>query len=63
MYYDKCPYCGANLDPGEKCDCREESTKKEQPQSARAVLVPQMDDCSSKPRLYYSREAAISQVF
>ena len=21
MYYWTCPYCGANLDPGEKCDC------------------------------------------
>ena len=23
MYYHKCLYCGDNLDPGEKCDCRE----------------------------------------
>lgn len=22
-YYKVCPYCGANLDPGEICDCRE----------------------------------------
>lgn len=21
--YRTCPYCGANLDPGERCDCRE----------------------------------------
>ena len=21
-YYRTCPYCGANLDPGELCDCR-----------------------------------------
>lgn len=21
-YYRVCPYCGAHLDPGEKCDCR-----------------------------------------
>ena len=21
MIYKKCPFCGANLDPGEKCDC------------------------------------------
>ncbi len=20
-YYLTCPYCGANLDPGERCDC------------------------------------------
>ena len=24
MGYRTCPYCGANLDPDEKCDCREE---------------------------------------
>lgn len=30
MAYDyKCPLCGANLDPSEKCDC-EESVKNEQ---------------------------------
>ena len=23
-YYNKCPYCHSNLDPGEKCECREE---------------------------------------
>ena len=22
-YYETCPYCGASLDPGEKCDCRQ----------------------------------------
>ena len=22
-YYWTCPYCGANLDPGEKCDCKD----------------------------------------
>lgn len=21
-YYHTCPYCGCNLDPGERCDCR-----------------------------------------
>ena len=25
-YYETCPYCGANLDPGEKCDCRQEES-------------------------------------
>ena len=29
-YYEPCPNCGANLDPGEKCDCR----KKEMPAGA-----------------------------
>lgn len=23
-YYWTCPYCDANLDPGEACDCRKE---------------------------------------
>ena len=26
-YYWTCPHCGANLDPGEKCDCRQASLK------------------------------------
>ena len=26
-YYWTCPYCGANLDPGEKCDCQENATE------------------------------------
>lgn len=24
-YYVTCPYCGANLDPGEHCDCEDKS--------------------------------------
>ena len=27
MYGYTCPDCGANLDPGEKCDCRKEEKK------------------------------------
>lgn len=23
MFYKTCPTCGANLDPGERCDCRQ----------------------------------------
>lgn len=23
-YYNVCPDCGCNLDPGEKCDCKKE---------------------------------------
>ncbi len=26
LYY-QCPDCGANLDPGEKCDCKETPSK------------------------------------
>lgn len=24
MYYNSCPICGANLNPGESCDCEEQ---------------------------------------
>ena len=26
MYYNTCPYCGANLDPNERCDCQLEGS-------------------------------------
>ena len=26
-YYRKCNYCGANLDPNEKCDCLDEKLR------------------------------------
>lgn len=30
MYYHTCPDCGANLDPGEHCDCgREEDNEQD----------------------------------
>ncbi len=29
MYNYKCPICGANLDPEEKCDCESEVTENE----------------------------------
>ena len=28
MYYHTCKFCGANLDPGEKCDCQMNTTEK-----------------------------------
>lgn len=27
-YFNTCPNCGSNLDPGEKCECEEEKTQK-----------------------------------
>ena len=27
-YYHTCPCCGANLDPGERCDCEAEDISK-----------------------------------
>ena len=28
MYYNECQFCGCNLDPGERCGCRDEKEKK-----------------------------------
>lgn len=30
MRYKTCPYCGAALDPGETCDCRDEIAMSQQ---------------------------------
>lgn len=29
MFFRECPYCGCNLDPSEKCECRDQKQKKE----------------------------------
>jgi len=29
-YYNVCPDCGSNLDPGERCDCKTEVVKKQE---------------------------------
>ena len=34
MYYNVCPYCGANLDPGERCDCTAMPEKEKPPADA-----------------------------
>lgn len=38
MYYRECPYCGANLDPDEKCNCRDE--KKEKTEKMEKLFSP-----------------------
>jgi len=30
--YNQCQYCGANLDPGERCDCQEGESQEIQQQ-------------------------------
>ena len=32
MKYKVCPYCGANLDYGERCDCHEEERRRKSDQ-------------------------------
>ena len=30
MFYRTCHFCGSNLDPGERCECRKTAKKKEE---------------------------------
>lgn len=32
MYFNTCPYCGSNLDPGEQCNCMSEIETLQMPQ-------------------------------
>ena len=36
--YRQCPYCGANLDPGETCDCSKEAPEKRQQAPIEAAI-------------------------
>lgn len=36
-YYNVCPHCGCNLDPGEKCDC--ESIKAREQETSRGKML------------------------
>lgn len=36
-YYRTCPHCGANLDPGEKCDCFRSKYARLTPENKRKI--------------------------
>ena len=38
-YYNVCPNCGSNLDPGEKCDCQKEKSQPEEKEEAAAAIA------------------------
>ena len=46
-YYRVCPYCGCNLDPGERCDCQIQREKrptiKRKPQHSAATMIARTD--------------------
>ena len=49
-FYKECPDCGANLDPGEKCDCRREKER----------TAPQAkESCSKKPPIALTATATV----
>lgn len=39
MYYHICPDCGANLDPGEKCDCKKEKALQNARQMTTSLVI------------------------
>ena len=39
MYYTICPRCGAYLDPGEPCDCKDEQAAKVRKRLANAMRM------------------------
>ena len=63
MYYNTCPLCGANLDPGEKCDCEKIQ------QAKREEQLPSIKSCSTKQKsikrhlthIYYIKNPLKSQ--
>ena len=38
-YYRICPFCGAALDPGERCDCRERTESEQRENKGKAAPV------------------------
>lgn len=43
-YYRPCPYCGANLDPGERCDCQGEPVSQTDLHKKAALDATNIDD-------------------
>ena len=37
MYFNTCPRCGSNLDPGERCDCSSKIEPQQKPESTEDV--------------------------
>lgn len=50
MKYETCPYCGANLDHGEKCDCREEQRVTEREAKIDALRKSLMQHMSAQDK-------------
>lgn len=40
-YFTECPYCGAHLDPGERCECMDRRQEARKRQAEANLLVEQ----------------------
>lgn len=52
-YYHVCEFCGDRLDPGEKCECRE--------QKEPVVVMPRKMEYPKEMRTHGSRTFCVSQ--
>ena len=48
-YNGKCPDCGCNLDPGEKCDCQDENKKRGRPAGTETTSGKSPENTISEP--------------
>ena len=46
-YYNECPVCGAHLDPGEPCDCKDEREIELRKRKALNYTLAEMLDCDN----------------
>lgn len=58
MYFRICPYCNANLDPGEQCDCM----KKSRPSDSNPKGGAGNQNGFPKTTIYFNKMQSISQV-
>ena len=42
-FYRQCPMCGANLDPGETCDCSSRKPQDEQQQDKLEAIIAKLE--------------------
>ena len=60
-YYKVCPHCGSNLDPGERCTCRDVSEQKESAVPIKAQHSYQHDLMLINPNLIINHSGAVGQ--
>ncbi len=41
-YYNTCPHCGCNLDPGERCDCQDAHERKRRKRIANNLKMSEL---------------------
>lgn len=60
MYYHTCPYCGANLDPEEKCDCQLSLEEKKQAGKRTLADLQNTKNCVNN-NIHYKEDKELCQ--